>query len=455
MTGKTQSQSPPGGTPDGLLAANQLSKLTQASPGLPEGVWRDQFVEIIIEALRSDLRPADQSVLRFYVQHTRPHDWSGRGLGPVCYVGQLNAAERLHLDRKSVYTAERTLERLGLIEKTSLANGHRRGPRGTRVEADPLGICFAPAIARYEELVALVEIARAEREALTAWRYRVSGLRTKLRIALRDMPIRDSIVEVIATEFDQLPTQIARIPDVDVLVDLDAAFQSLLDDLGEHLDALRRSESNAEEGRGEGAATRKSPHKGGSETPHHIYTTTNPSPVICTRPGEQEPGAYAPDTNLSEPANAGKELRNKDEFDPGPVKPTGSPGGKGRGPVNWTTVQLLSAAGADFRFCLEAVQPNAAALRSDDFVDAAYALSGALGINQSAWAEACAVMGRFEAALALLVLDARRTDPENPVARPGGYLRGMTEKARRGDLNLDASVFALLRRTEDDARRPH
>lgn len=30
---------------------------------------------------------------------------------------------------------------------------------------------------------------------------------------------------------------------------------------------------------------------------------------------------------------------------------------------------------------------------------------------------------------------------------PGAALRGMTAKARKGELNLDASVFAILRRT--------
>ena len=449
MTGTTETHAPPGRAPSGLIATYHLEQERTASPGLPDGVWRDQFVDLIIQAYRADLRPADQAVLRFYAQHTRPRDWSEPGPGPVCYMAQLNTAERLCLDRKSVYNAERRLTALGLIEKTALANGHRRGPRGTRVETAPLGIRFAPAIADYEAIAVRVEEIRRAQEALTAWRYHVSALHTRLRIALRDAPVCDAMVEAIAENFAAQPTRIARIEDVDQLIRLEEIFQGLIDDLGEHIDTWRR-EHNPVENRPESPPLPHDiPHKPGTRSSHHIYTTTNSSSVNCTSSEEKRTGANAPDTHNPEPANAGTCLEDKAGVGGRRVNASDSACGRQAEPVNWRIGQLLAAAGEDFRFCLAGVQPNAAAVRSEDLVDAAASLAGALGINQSAWADACRVMGRFDAALAVLVIDRNRSHPACPVYSPGGALRGMTVKARKGELNLDASVFAILRRTAD------
>lgn len=389
------------------------------------------------------------ALLRFYAQHTRPRDWSEPGPGPVCYMAQLNTAERLCLDRKSVYNAERRLTALGLIEKTALANGHRRGPRGTRVETAPLGIRFAPAISDYDAILARVEEIRRAQEALTAWRYHVSALHTRLRIALRDTPVRDATVEAIAESFAEQPSRIARIDDVNVLFTLEGVFQGLLDDLGEYIDAWRRDHNPVENRIDFPELPADIPHKQGTNSPYHIYTTTNSSSVICTSNEEKWTGAYAPDTSISKPAIAGKCLENKTDCSGSSVNTDDSASGQQREPVNWRIGQLLAAAGDDFRFCLAGVQPDARSVQSEDLVDAAAALAGALGINQSAWADACRTLGRFDAALAVLVIDRNRSHPVCPVHSPGGALRGMTTKARKGELNLDASVFAILRRTAD------
>ncbi|MEM9148168.1 MAG: hypothetical protein AAGC57_18515, partial [Pseudomonadota bacterium] len=74
MTGTTETHAPPGRAPSGLIATYHLEQDRTASPGLPEGVWRDQFVDLIIQAYRADLRPADQAVLRDLLLHpVTPH----------------------------------------------------------------------------------------------------------------------------------------------------------------------------------------------------------------------------------------------------------------------------------------------------------------------------------------------------------------------------------------------
>ena len=42
------------------------------------------------------------------------------------------------------------------------------------------------------------------------------------------------------------------------------------------------------------------------------------------------------------------------------------------------------------------------------------------------------------------------SDPADRVRNPGGYLREMTARAKKGELNLHGSVFGLLKRGEGE-----
>ena len=47
-----------------------------------------------------------------------------------------------------------------------------------------------------------------------------------------------------------------------------------------------------------------------------------------------------------------------------------------------------------------------------------------------------------------MVIDqkSQAADPADRVRNPGGYLREMTARAKKGELNLHGSVFGLLKR---------
>ena len=66
---------------------------------------------------------------------------------------------------------------------------------------------------------------------------------------------------------------------------------------------------------------------------------------------------------------------------------------------------------------------------------------GGLGISEHAWNEAKSVLGNQMAAVAFAVIAEKHASGE--VRSPGGYLRGMVEKARIGTLNLDRTIFGL------------
>ncbi|WP_236858302.1 replication initiation protein RepC [Cereibacter sphaeroides] len=95
---------------------------------------------------------------------------------------------------------------------------------------------------------------------------------------------------------------------------------------------------------------------------------------------------------------------------------------------------------------LDAGRRSGSTLTAHDFIQAAIAILPALGVNASAWDDAADAMGDLPAALCVLVLDANRYRPVNPVWSPGGMLRAMTERARNGSLNLHGSLIALQRR---------
>ena len=55
-------------------------------------------------------------------------------------------------------------------------------------------------------------------------------------------------------------------------------------------------------------------------------------------------------------------------------------------------------------------------------------------------------MGDLGAALAVLVIEARRHEPEKPIRNPGGSLRAFARLAQTGQLNLMGSLIGLMSR---------
>ncbi len=74
-------------------------------------------------------------------------------------------------------------------------------------------------------------------------------------------------------------------------------------------------------------------------------------------------------------------------------------------------------------------------------IDAAVWLGGELGVSPSPWAKACQIMGREMAAIAVAIVSTKDTGHFTRSA--GGYFAGMVQKAERGELHLDRSLWAL------------
>jgi replication initiation protein RepC len=64
-------------------------------------------------------------------------------------------------------------------------------------------------------------------------------------------------------------------------------------------------------------------------------------------------------------------------------------------------------------------------------------------VSKSLWGEACLVMGRDLAAVALAIVSTK--EPGYFKSSPGGYFHGMVARHIAGELHLERTVWALRR----------
>ena len=84
-----------------------------------------------------------------------------------------------------------------------------------------------------------------------------------------------------------------------------------------------------------------------------------------------------------------------------------------------------------------------------DFLAAAAVVRPMLGISPSAWEEAQAVMGEINAAIVVAAILQRGA----AIASPGGYLRGLTQKAEAGEFSLGPMLMALIGSRKRERKR--
>jgi replication initiation protein RepC len=86
-----------------------------------------------------------------------------------------------------------------------------------------------------------------------------------------------------------------------------------------------------------------------------------------------------------------------------------------------------------------------------EIIDAADWLRHDLDVSKPLWSDACLIMGRDLAAVALAIVSTK--EPEHFRTTPGGYFHGMVQKAKAGELHLERTVWALRRAGQPEMRR--
>ena len=384
-----------------------------ATPALPPGWQRDPFIHLV-ERVARHLGVGSAAIHTWarLAAMTRPCDWTAGEREPFVYAAASEVAKILGLSEARLRAHTVELERAGLLERRTAANGSRSLHAGT-------GLYFSCVIARLPDLAALDAQLSEDRHRAMYLRGQRSTHRRCLRKALdalcRIAP-QDRRVLAIAAAFALWPRAdrlhamplvalVAHEAEADALT---RAALDLLDVLEEMHDQPRKTERS------------------------HKQDTNEDLSVFCKAVGDPQSVSRSTASD-----GAGHEAE--------------SPRGKaaGKDGTEWLAKlgpeRLFRLASPEMQFYLSArAEPER--LRLHDILWTVERRLPELDIHPSAWAEACAKMGVERATVAMLILDARRTDPRAPVFSAGGYLRGMTRAWQLGQLNLMGSLIGLSER---------
>ncbi len=392
--------------------------MDEPHPTLPQGYSKTDVIAVLSEvagALGLG-RAAKDTLIRMVGATDRSH-WQTTDATPVFFGSQQALARDLGLSARQVRNHERRFEALGLIRRDVKANGARDG-------RSRLGIAFAPLIEIFTDLMQLRDARRAEAARIRE----LAGLRStrlrRVKASLARLPhdaLKNAGVGEIIEEFQQWPRS-------------DRLFSMPLDSLERHLEACRKLCERLE-----GFASIHDDISGQPDADFRCLLQENnedPSSGICNDiVVMQSAGKPAQDNELSsEPY--GSEGRECD-------------GAKGDGSHN---PQILRHVRPSVIFDLASLDFQARAggnrrpVTWGHLIDAAHGMLAPLGINHSAWDDACDVMGLEAAATSILIIDINRTHPTKPIRSPGGTLRRLTSAARSGELNLVGSLKGIERR---------
>ena len=376
-------------------------------PALTDGLQRDSFL-VLIEAARPILNIGRGALctLRAHARHTRPRDWTSPDREPVCYKRQGDIAAEIGADERTVRRHERALEAAGLIECRTMGNGNRS-------QVGERGIVFTPAIRKMDEIRSYLARREADHREAAQLRAERSTHKRLIGDHLREREEGRGLGQELA----EIAAVFATWPGATELRSLSLA------DLREHVveaaslaDRLWKlcDESTEMSGRAD------------KNVRSYIQATTEDISVSCNP---------SPDHDCLEKAGAAAGALDKAD----PL-------------ANLTPRRIYALASEDLRIRIDLRKGDRFVPTWHDIEMAAHDLRPDLGIGTEGWTQAIHTMGGQMATLALVLADARREHPTDPVRNPGGYLRGMTRAFERGRLNLVGSLEGLsVRRRQEMA----
>lgn len=395
---------------------------TPTYPCLPNGLSLGRVIELIERVgRRFGLgAPREKALIRL-IRSTAARDWTETSHDPVCYRRQTDLAKELGITERAMRAHEVQLERLGFLRIETAANGRRSGRELTGGKR--LGLNFRPLIERIGELLAVEARIRDEAALRTNLCLECSAAKRDVRQALDRLIALDPDCPDLAKlvqRYELWPQRYAGLRTVETVETHLEEIQEVLSGALVLISCRQESSGTAE-----------------SQIPAIQNTNLNPS-VSCSGSSAGTWPSRKRDDDIS--------------FTPGPSGPgdcreqrIGDRGESGNpDDISWLTPDLVhEMAGPDFRFWLDAMA-NDGAITERAMRSAAIGLRGDLGISPSAWEEAMDVFGSLRASLIILVIDANRQRPGNPIHTPGGSLRAFTRLQRAGRFNLPGALIGVL-----------
>ncbi|MGE7416623.1 plasmid replication protein RepC [Methylobacterium tarhaniae] len=337
------------------------------------------------------------------------------GEGPALVVFPSNRSLVIRTRGMGEATIRRHLAALvdaGIIIRRDSPNGKRycrRGPAGTIAQA--YGFDLSPLVARAAEFASLAEAVRAEALACRIARERVTLLRrdcVKLIEALEEAEGAPGAAMSLRARYGAAMGALPRVPSRSALNAAGEVLAALATDVGKLLLAHQESvESSGNAGRNERHIQDSKPEPSGYEQAFDVKKKDASAPDPQTMP------LVAVDA-----ADGGNEPSHL------PVRSTYPLG-------------LVLSACPDIR---DYARGGIGTWR--DLVDTAGLVRSMLGINPNAWDEAREVMGDDAAAVTIAAILQRAEH----IKTPGGYLRALVARTKRGEFSLGPVLQALSRR---------
>ena len=352
-----------------------------------------------------------RGLLERMVEKTRPESWDALET-PFIYAHNATLMGWTGLSLSALRRAVRELAEAGMLVPCDGRNGQRGRRWQGQDGMSQVGFSLASLRYRWPELQAQLEIGRRQRAEVAFLREAIADLNEQVRVAAE---LRGDEATVLAA---------ARIMRLRRGTDLIDTLVGYHDDMKALWTRVQPVENLAENSVGR-------PSK----------------PAQCTpemAPMDAQSGTHYTKRNNKKPKEVvvvAPDGRNRIEImrREGQVSPSepsegleasilrGFPG---------TSTFFLTVCPALRDLCASATPDRA------QLADAAELLSGQIGIGYQSWKTGCIALGRFEAAVAVIVMATRKEQGEH-IRHPDAYFRALVERGVRGTLHLDRSLYAL------------
>ncbi|CTQ47737.1 replication initiation protein RepC [Roseibium aggregatum] len=410
----------------------------KARSGLPAGKSKTDIFKVLKGARKSlGLGIPTLTYLEHLIGYTNKDDWREGGV-PIVYVSVERLALELNVSVRTINTYERQLASRGLTLWSDSGNRKRyarRAKDGTLTEV--YGVVLTPIAERFGELEGYAEGERIAAEG----RLTQIGFIRSCRREINEALLRAQVIGLEGPIVEQAEAAVNKVP---------RTFSSRwtfieLCSLGLELEDIDTRLNEAIEP----YFADKTSDQPEENVRHHNTTHTSLNLVnICNRAAPKRTSPAGDEIILqTEPANAGgmEEVsgrRTSDHESPPGAEDRPDTGTGGTGIEHIRFDQVTDVASELMR---ELIAEEAGQGRENwSALDRAAATAAAwIGVSPSLWASMRAQIGPAAAAVSVVLVERRMTDPDNPVSKPGGYLRGMLAKAGRGQLHLHKSIFGL------------
>ncbi|MCV0424137.1 MAG: hypothetical protein K5905_01560 [Roseibium sp.] len=409
---------------------------------LPDGKSKWDVVKSFKAARKSlGLTSALTQYLEYLVGRTEDQDWRP-GSCPIVFSPVASAVAFFDVDARQINTYERDLAALGLLTRHDSGNRRRYEQRykdGSLRYA--YGADLSPLIERYEEIVKMVEADRQELvlrgtqiKAVKAWRRVLKdGLRKARALSIRTKVVAEAsgLVESLPKTFPTKWTSIEFCALAMKLEDLCIALKAELKPYSQE----KTSDQTEENFRH---------HNTNNTTLFHYGNCYGASPQKRTSPDRDEI------TLEAEPAIAGGIEKEKSRCTSNPDSPPGAEarphaaGGGSTGIEHIRLDQVLDVSSLLMRQMIyeEAEQGGV----NWAVLDRAAAQAAAfLGVSKLPWHDLRTEIGSTAAAVCIVITERHISDPQKPFNNPGGFVRGLLDRARNGKLHLHKSIFGLIK----------